>query len=489
MTKKKKVPLDVFKEAVLPMLKAKHVAQPDALQKAIDDEYEIYREADGKEIPIGFSVSVTKTAPLKTEEEIEAEIEKRAAEKVAAITKANPATVKRIGAVDSKAAANPGGAFVIPATVKFYGDVKNFKREKVGNFDRNERAYRFGMWALACVGFDNAKSFCEENGLAVARFNGTGMGIKLHAEGVNTTGGYLVPEEFSTDLIDLRLQYGVFRRNARTRPMASDTLKVSRRTGGLTAYFTGEGAAGTESTKSWDQVQLVAKDLMVISRMTNQLSEDAVINIGDDLAGEIGYAFALKEDQCGFLGDGTSTYGGIQGVSTLLVTLNGVDDGGGLVLASGNAYSEITLADFNRTVARCPTFARKGAKWYASPNFHDGVMQRLQLAGGGNVVANIAAGGQPAFLGYPVELAEVMPTAEANSQVACLFGDLSQSSSFGDRRQDMIDFSTQASVGGQSLWERNEIGIRGTQRFDIVNHDLGSATLAGPVVGLITAAS
>jgi hypothetical protein len=40
----------------------------------------------------------------------------------------------------------------------------------------------------------------------------------------------------------------------------------------------------TESTKSWDNVALTAKDLMVLTRITSQLNEDAVISVGDDLA-------------------------------------------------------------------------------------------------------------------------------------------------------------------------------------------------------------
>jgi hypothetical protein len=60
-----------------------------------------------------------------------------------------------------------------------------------------------------------------------------------------------------------------------------------------------------------------------------------VINMGDDLAGEIAYAFALKEDQCGFIGDGTSTYGGMQGVCTKIKGLSGtIANIAGLVVAT-----------------------------------------------------------------------------------------------------------------------------------------------------------
>jgi hypothetical protein len=52
--------------------------------------------------------------------------------------------------------------------------------------------------------------------------------------------------------------------------------------------------------------------------MSTELAEDAVISIADDLAQEMGYAFAVAEDAAGWTGDGTSTYGGISGVKTKL---------------------------------------------------------------------------------------------------------------------------------------------------------------------------
>ncbi len=281
----------------------------------------------------------------------------------------------------------------------------------------------------------------------------------------------------------------MFRRESNVVPMRSDLHTRPRRTGGLTASFVGEGVAGTKSAKTWDAVNLSAKKIITLAIASTELIEDAVISVGDDLAGEIVYAFSQKEDDCGFNGDGSSTYGGIQGITSKLVTINGVDDGGGLVVATGNNYSEFVLSDFNKTVARCPSYARRNAKWYCSPTFNDAVMQRLALAVGGATASDVLDGGRLRFLGYPVVLCENLPTTEANSQVACLFGDLRKSSDFGDRRQTAITFATTGTVDGIDLFSTDQVGIRGTQRFDINNHDLGSATVAGPIVGLITAAS
>src|SRR5205085_7921388 len=124
-------------------------------------------------------------------------------------------------------------------------------------------------------------------------------------------GGNVVPTELEESVIELRESYGVFRQNAKAIPMNSDTKDWPRRTSGVTAYFGGDSATMTESTKSWDSIKLTAKKLYCLTRWGSELNEDAFISIADDLANEIAYAFALKEDQSGFTGDGSQTYAGI----------------------------------------------------------------------------------------------------------------------------------------------------------------------------------
>ena len=230
---------------------------------------------------------------------------------------------------------------IIPASVKRFGKLRNFKGP-----DADVKAYRFGVWCMAAMGRSKSMERAENLGLR----------LKLSSESDNQYGGFLVPEEFGTDLIDLREEYGVFRPNARPVAMASDTKTNPRRAGGLTAYFVGEGEAGTESTKTWNQVRLTAKKLQVLSRYTNELNDDSVINIGDDLAGEIAYAFSLKEDQCGFLGDGTSTYDGIYGTNPKIKAL-GTATAGPTVVIVGATQVEVTLAEFNAVVGTLPQYA------------------------------------------------------------------------------------------------------------------------------------
>jgi HK97 family phage major capsid protein len=381
------------------------------------------------------------------------------------------------------------GVSQLPRNVK-RSAVKNFKGE-VDGMEAQVRAYRFGMWAMATLSeqsggrFRNqqAVSYCLENGLITNAAHGEG--------GSDATGSHIfVPDEFGTDLILLREQYGVARRLLNIVPMSSDTKTEPRQLSGLTAYFVGENSAGTESTMSFDDVTLVARKLMVLARLSNELNADAAISFGDKLVGEIAYAFANKEDECVFNGTGTSTYGHITGIRTRLDELT-AGTAPGLTLGAGNAYAELTLANFQSVVGSLPQYAdRPGAGWVCHKTFAHTVMQRLALAAGGSTATEIINGIPTLmFLGYPVTISQVFPSVEANSQIPVIFGDLSLGAMFGNRGQETIAFSTEATVGGESMWERDQIGVRGTERFDAVVHDYGSNSTAGPIVGLEMAGS
>jgi len=358
------------------------------------------------------------------------------------------------------------------------GALKNVKGD-----DADVWALKFAHWFLGSVGGSQKHaSWATDHGLE----------IKAQVESINTAGGFLVPPEFSSRLIDLREEYGVFRMNSYQEPMKSDTKTVPRRTGGVQAYFVGEGVAGTESQMAGDLISLVAKKVMAIVLRSSEVDEDALVNFGDVLAGEIAYAFAEKEDLCGFNGDGTAPYGGIIGIRTRLKNLSATRANiAGLVVAGGNLWSEITLANLMAVKARLPAYAyRRGTpKWFTSQSFWAGVMEPLALAAGGVTAAEIAKGKEPRFLGYPVEPSEVFPHVAANADIPLIFGDLKLSSTFGDRRQMTLSTST------EYKYAEDMVAIKGTARFDINNHDVGneSATpasrVAGPVVGLLTAAS
>jgi HK97 family phage major capsid protein len=128
--------------------------------------------------------------------------------------------------------------------------------------------------------------------------------------------------------------------------------------------------------------------------------------------------------------------------------------------------------------------------WVCHKTYYYTVMVRLILASGGTTAEEIVNGRRvPIFLGYPVVFSQVFPSSEANSQIPVVFGNMALGAMFGDRRAETIQFTDTAVVGGESLWERDQIGVRGTERFDVAVHGYGSNTVAGPICGLETAGS
>lgn len=427
-------------------------------------------DAEGNETEVKMTVVEfdDPTPVTKSETITKADIDRMVAE--ALKEHAKPATKAVDPVIEVKA------TFDIPKLSKMSGmPFQCFKGEREG-MSAEKRAFAFGMWTLANIKGEGSRAaqWCKLNGFPL---------VKTHTEGTDTAGGHTVPEQFLGDLINLVNTFGVFRRFARVIPMTSETFRQPRVSGRLTAYFVSENSTGTTSDATFDAISLTAKKLAVNTSLSSELNEDTASSLGDWLASDIARAFAYTEDDCGFNGDGTSTYGSITGVRSKLSTLNGVDDGGGLVLGTGNAYSELTAADYSAVVGRTPTYALNGAGWFVSPTVFNH-MQRVAYASGG-VTANELKGGdlRPVFLGYPVNLVEVMPSTAGNSQICALFGNLSLAATFGDRRMPTIFTSEHVYATQDAIY------VRGTERFDINVHDVGTSSVAGPVVGLITASS
>ena len=350
----------------------------------------------------------------------------------------------------AKSAPRANKAAVRVESPKMYGRLRNLKSV--------DEAYKFGRWAMGCMGHRKSADWCNDHGVLVT---------KGHTENVNTAGGFLVPDEFENSLITLRETFGVARANARIVPMSSDVKRMPRRVGTVTANFVGEASAGTQSQQNFDQINLVAKKLMVLTKISSELNEDNIVALGDDLAGEIAYAFARKEDDCVFNGDGTSSFGGIVGMKNAILA-------GGTVDSAAGALASVALADLRKTVGALKQWAdTPNAKWYVNrTNWNDTFLRLAEAAGG--VTANEIRDSEEGlrFYGYPVVLTQAIPAATANGDVMAYFGDLSLGCYFGDRRSTTIEFSNAA----LNAFEQDELVVRGTERFDAVCTNLGSAS-------------
>jgi HK97 family phage major capsid protein len=325
----------------------------------------------------------------------------------------------------------------------------------------------------------------------------TGVEYKTHTQNQDSTGGLFVPEETSSYIIDLKEQYGVFRRNARVEPMGSETIRIFRANDDVTAYWGSELGNYTASDMTFGSVVLTAKKLTALAVISEELNMNATVNLGQRFAESVARQFAKKEDEAGFNGDGTSAFGNILGLAgkfrnvlevaggTWTSDANKANLGGAQVIA-GNLFSEATLSDFITGASKLPTYARAGAKWYFNKTAFSASGERLAYSAGGVTAAEIAGSYGMRFLGFPVEIVDVMPAADANSQIFGYFGNIAQAASMGDRMSTSI--KTDTSIGFQN----DSIYVKAAEYVDIAVHDVGnysataSTRVAGPIVAFVS---
>jgi HK97 family phage major capsid protein len=354
----------------------------------------------------------------------------------------------------------------------------------------NEADYKSYVTGLFVAGLSNENARQKYSDV-------TGVEYKTHTQNQDATGGLFVPEETSSFIIDLKETYGVFRRNARVEPMGSETIRIFRTNDDITAYWGSEAGNYTASDMTFGSVVLTAKKLTALAVISEELNMNATVNLGQRFADSVARQFAKKEDEAGFNGDGTSSYGGITGLAKKFQSVLEAGGGtwttdadkaklGGAQVISGNLFTEATLADFVSGMRKVPSYALPGSKWLINKVAFGASAERLAVTAGGVTAAEIAGSFGTRFLGYPVEFVDVMPGTDANSQVFAYFGNLAQAASMGDRMSTSI--KTDTSLGFQN----DTIYVKAAEYVDIAVHDVGNynataaSRVAGPIVAFVS---
>lgn len=126
-------------------------------------------------------------------------------------------------------------------------------------------------------------------------------------------GGFLIPEVLRAEILRVAHERGVVRSRARVIPMDSltvpfptvdETSHVSSIYGGITGYWTEEGATLTESQPSFGRMELKANKLTIYTEVPNELIQDAIISMEAFISGIFPEAIAWFEDVAFFVGGG-----------------------------------------------------------------------------------------------------------------------------------------------------------------------------------------
>ncbi len=338
-------------------------------------------------------------------------------------------------------------------------------------FENAKDAYSVGMWFKAKGGDVEAKRWCQDHGVEARAQGSTGA----------TTGSAFVPDILSSVVVRLVDQYSAFAQNATNVVMPSDVLLFPRRTAGATAYWIDENSAITASDPTSNQITLTAKKVTGAVTIASELLQDSIVSIADWIAAELSLTLSNAVEAAAWSGN-PSNAPAVAGLVTShtggLLASSGATYAASLVTAAGDTPEEVTKANLLAMMAAVPQHSRAGAKWFCSPYFFASCMQNLDLAQGGSV--GMTAGMGPTFLGSPVVLTDRLPSgADSTGAIMALYGNMANSSYYGIRQAIEIASSDQVNfLSDQTV-------IRAVARVAITHANLGTSTVAGPIIGLV----
>ena len=215
--------------------------------------------------------------------------------------------------------------------------------------------------------------------------------------------GFLLPKPFLAELFVIVEEYGLARQLFRPIPMTTKAIDLKNVASKVVAYWTGEGENITASDMGFGEGELSVGKLAGLTSWTTELEEDMAISLLPVVREMFAEKISRKEDEAGFLGDGSASYGGFTGV----LNLPGAQS---VTFASGDttaeALSETHLRSAKTALSRG---RRQNARWVMHDTVYEEIKQ-LETSSGDRIFQEMIVGtGDDTLLGFPVETSEVYP--------------------------------------------------------------------------------
>ena len=230
-------------------------------------------------------------------------------------------------------------------------------------------------------------------------------------EGVDQSGGYLVPEEYDSRLIDILNEENIMRGLA-TKITTSGEHKINIAATKPAALWIEEGGALTFGEATFDQITMDAYKLHVAIKVTEELLYDAKFNLEGYILDQFGKALANAEEDAFLNGDGKGKPMGIFDTS-----------GGGQYnsVTSGANISADDIIDLVHTLKRP---YRKGASFITNDKTLAALRKLKDNNGAYLWQPSLTAGEPDRLFGYAIYTSQYAPEAAAG-KAAMAFGDFS----------------------------------------------------------------
>jgi HK97 family phage major capsid protein len=261
-------------------------------------------------------------------------------------------------------------------------------------------------------------------------------------------GGFLVPENLRSQLLQIALEESVVRPLATVVPMDSarvpfpmidSTTNQSSVFGGMVAYWGEEGAALTDSSPKFGRATLDAKKLTGLSAVPNELLQDSIVSFSALIENLWPKALAFSEDAAFMSGSGVGEPLGFMGAANSATIA--------VAAETGQDAATINYQNIVKMYSRMLPSSLSKAVWICSP---DALPELFTMAlsvgtGGAPVFINSAVGAAPmTIFGRPLIVSE--KAGALGTQGDINFVDLSYYL-VGDRQTMSADSSTDYNFG------------------------------------------
>ena len=232
------------------------------------------------------------------------------------------------------------------------------------------------------------------------------------SEGVDSEGGYLVPDEFERTLVQSLADQNIMRSLAKVIQTTSGDRKIPVVSTHGTATWLDEGKPYSESDEAFTQISLSAFKLGTFLKISEELLNDAAFNVEQYLASEFARRIGAAEEEAFLVGDGKGKPTGIFNPTGGAET--------GVTSAKPTDISADELIDLHYSL-RAPYRAR--AVWL----MNDATVKTVRKLKDGNGQylwqPALTAGTPDMILGRPVYTSVFAPELKAGARTVA-FGDL-----------------------------------------------------------------
>jgi HK97 family phage major capsid protein len=277
-------------------------------------------------------------------------------------------------------------------------------------------------------------------------------------ETVGSSGGFLVPEQFTAELLDASLEDEIVRPRARVIPMTTETMKApywdnsdhssGALYGGITPRWLGESSALTEDTPKLALREFHAHKLGVYAKSSNELRDDGY-QFDQQISAAFVGSLAWGLDSAFLTGNGTAKPLGILNDAAIITVAK----------ETGQAADTIVYENLVKMFARLHPRSVNKAVWIANSSTIPQLLTLTMAVGTGGVTIPVLSetSGSYSMLTRPVLFTEKVPSLGDSGDI--VLADLSQYT-IGMRKDAEIEKSVH--VG----FATDETAYRGILRAD-----------------------